>query len=178
MNKTTWLILGLLGITTEAWAIHANQIHSSKTYLTFHPTYAMGNIISSGWHVGFFDLNHRGQLYTTGFCAQTWGAHKSDQIFLPYLLNEVQVGTDADVDPLWIGLPENFTGTMTIRPKHKDCGIFIQGMYHIGELFKDTFLDTFLGQSWVYAALPVVSSQNNIHIAQSNITNEPDAAVH
>ncbi|HRN78596.1 MAG TPA: hypothetical protein PLU71_05110 [Candidatus Dependentiae bacterium] len=136
------------------------------------------------WHNFVYNKtgNHGSSFQMIGFAQKSREKNAIKQYFLPQNgKTNVLVAGDAisetfftrDVRAEWLGLPDTFSGVLTINPEQKQAGFIFQ--YH--QNFKSMFAESSLWENtWFSISVPLVSVRNNFGPEQSMVmtgTNEP-----
>lgn len=142
----------------------------SQTFLFTRPAYQNISLNQALWHGSFFDTT-KNNAFQLSFVYQK--SYRSDHIrnyFLqsddPYIkINRTAL--DRNALPEWFGLPDDFSGLMTVSPEQKQYAGIFEFRKNLGPLFNSEFF-----KDWWLSAMTTVSQvENNLHLQQSNVQN-------
>ncbi len=122
--------------------------------------------------LGYFDLI---AAYQESLCPFN-NINQRGVYFLPNCKNALLVSGDANTNDLltrdiraeWLGLPDNFRGTLTINPQQTQFGLMINYNQSLSILDKTI---PFLADSWVNIFLPMVFVENSLNLVQHDVIN-------
>jgi hypothetical protein len=150
--------------------LYAKVETSSQSFLFTRPVFNNIETRASFGHNALFDYEKSNGFRLTPLYQTSFKSSKLKRYFLLADHDSVSFSNTAanrDVRPEWFGLPNNFGGTMTVKPEQTQFGFdfsvrhSIDGMFDIS-LFKN---------SWLFATLPIVVIKNHLNFSQSSITN-------
>lgn len=147
------------------------RVYSHQTFMFTRPAYQQASIQEGLWHSIIYEKKGawHGAFRMTGvFQTSNEFTDKVRQYFLLPCREELLIaGDDAhpffysrDVRAEWLGLPSNFSGSMTISPHQKQLGFVLE--YH-QDLCTLTDIN-FLKEYWIRAAVPFMSVENDLRV--------------
>jgi hypothetical protein len=174
MNKYFAFLLAILCAPLSA-EHHRNTY--SRSFMFTKPAYY--NIVAEQalWHD--IAYNKRGTLHggiqVMPFFQRSIDLNRSARYFLIGGKTELLVSGDAvlqnipirDVRAEWLNLPANFQGTLSINPRQQQFGFTIE----YNQDLKKWFDVQFARDMYISIIAPVVCTQNNINLTQTNIAN-------
>ncbi len=143
---------------------------SSQTFLFTRPLFQNIATRTTLWHDAGFDETKNTGFRVTGSFQSTTTSPLLKQYFLMQNHDSIVISnTDAnrDIRPEWLGLPNNFGGTLNITPEQSQGCFEIQARHSLKSFFKTGFLSSM----YVAASMPILLVKNNLNFSQSRITN-------
>lgn len=145
--------------------------YSHQTFMFTRPAYQQASIQEGLWHSIIYEKKGtwKGAFRLTGIVQiSNEFTHKVRQYFLLPCREELLIAGDdvpeffydRDVRAEWLGLPSNFSGSMTANPHQKQFGF-------VFEFHQDlcSFTDiNFLKEYWIRAAIPLMSVENELKV--------------
>lgn len=150
------------------------QNYTSQTFMMPRPAYHNTPTILGRWGTILAKLNGKNTTTIHATPMHQWSRNwdRSAPYFLLNCKETVRVAGDTtefspnerDIRAEWLGLDENFSGTMTFRPKQEVWGAFISwgqgfGKWTNWKVIKDW---------WLEIALPILSVKNNLQASASD----------
>lgn len=154
------------------------EIKEKKTDRTFYnlqPFFTLGSRLS-GWKSLLFSLEPRTGFRVTGGVTRSYKSEHMAEYFLfnhnrslivrgSALGNAQDVTTNVRAD--WLGLPNNFEGTLNLHPSYRSWGVMITGKQSLQDLCDCKFLK----RSSLFIEIPIVQNETNLTFTQSNVSN-------
>lgn len=116
----------------------------------------------------------RGGLQVIPFFQRSLPLAKNSRYFLMEGKNQLLVAGDntdfrlsRDIRAEWLGLPDNFSGTLCVKPEQKQNGCMLE--YH--QDLKEWVDIMILRDMYITIIMPVSETKNSINLMQTNITN-------
>jgi hypothetical protein len=116
----------------------------------------------------------KGGIQAVPFFQQSMSLCKSARYFLMKGKTELLVAgdntpfiLDRDIRAEWVNLPSNFSGILSLNPKQKQTGIFLE--YH--QDLKDWLDVMVLRDMYITFQIPVSKTENDINLTQTNVMN-------
>ena len=167
----------LIILSLCSFSLSANTPKYSHTFLFTRPAQQNLPLRQSVWHDILFNKKQKFSIDVAVFGQQSGYSDQISQYFLPPNRNTLLVNSttlDRDVLPFWLGLPEAFSGNLTIAPKQSQVGGLIEGRLNLGDIFKmgDVMGINFLENWSVFLSLAIINAKNNLNLTQSNVLNE------
>lgn len=171
-----YLVVVLLGSSFLS-ASQRKTEKSSISHLFVRPVYDNLTTRNNYWHDSFFDTEKNNAYQILFQYNQSFNSKKMRRHFLMADQNELKVRGSAhgsfssvsdptDVRAEWIGLPDDFEGTLKIRPTLWQASFMFTARHSFEKLFDSSFFDGWFG----FASVPVVLSHTNMHFEQESVT--------
>lgn len=155
--------------------------HGSHTFMFTRPITQHLGIWQQMWHNIMFEKKGPCKTafqFTTVFQESTDDTPAAQYFLLP-CKNKLLVSGDANTSDLrtrdiraeWIGLPSNFRGFLSVEPKQRQFGLFVEINQGLGSLCGNSQAASFLEDSWISVTFPIVAVENNLSIRQTDVIN-------
>ena len=170
MKKIALLLLVTIVPLSAEDDLLPKPLLASRTSMFIHPIFQNIAMDKSLWHTALFHKEHKTAFQVTGFYQEAFRTEHIDQFFLPANRTQLYVNSttlNRDVNPLWIGLPENFEGYLNIAPSYHSCGFRVEARHMIGDLFNLPFLKNV----WFAMSMPFTVNKQNLNLTQSAVQN-------
>lgn len=173
-------ILGLL-----ATGFIQAEIQTEKTSQSFLFTRPIFNNIpahTSFWHDSWFDIDKKSAFQISSSFQRSFNSEKLKRYFLMAERDKLIVrgsahgsfaNTDTDVRAEWLGLPDDFQGTLAIAPEQWQLCWNLSARRSLPKLFNSDFFD----RMWAFIDIPVVIMRNDMNFKQEAVTGAAAATV-
>ena len=165
-----------------SFALYGETPKYSHTFLFTRPAQQNLPLRQSVWHDILFNKKQKFSIDVAVFGQNSGYSKDIAQYFLPPNRSTLLVNStalDRDVLPYWLGLPEAFSGKLTLAPKQSQAGGLIEGRLNLGDILKvgDVMGVNFLENWSVFASIAIINAKNNLHLTQSDIINAASPAL-
>lgn len=118
------------------FAVEATTPKYSRSFLFTRPGQQNLALKQALWHNLLYDKSKKLAIEAVGFFQKTMSSHKVSQYFLPPNSESLLVSTaiNRDVLPKWLGLPDDFSGVLSLAPEQTQGGFMLEGRYGLGDL--------------------------------------------
>lgn len=169
----------MLYANDDQYYVDCPQEVYGRSFMFTRPLFNRVSTEQAAWHNFIQKKNHtvRATTQVIGAYQHTRENAAVERYFLINGKNELLVaggdnvtvnGMCRDIWTGWLGLPENFVGTMRINPQQTQYGVLMEYNQDIG-----TFLDVpFFRDSWFSVQFPLTVVNNNIRMHQTLLTPE------
>ena len=156
--------------------MHAKREVFSHSFMYTKPGFYDVVMEQALWHS--IAYNKKGRIKSgiqiTPFFQHSMPLAKNARYFLMKDKNELLVAGDntefkltRDIRAEWVGLPSNFSGMLTMKPKQQQQGFTLE--YH--QDLKQWLDVMILRDMYITAIIPFAVVKNNIHLRQCNVVN-------
>lgn len=172
MKKIYIVVIGTLCAT--AWA-EITEKKTARSLYTMQPLFSLGSRIA-GWKSALFSKTPTTGIRVTGGVTHSYKSSEMAQYFLFNHQESLVVRGSAHADYAanttniqaeWLKLPNNFEGTLAVKPSYRSWGIMITGKQSLQELCDWSFLQ----RCSLFIELPIVHNETNLSFTQSNVSN-------
>lgn len=168
MKKLFFIILFNLPFMAQA---EVKTACSSKTFLFQKPSHNSLPVDITWWKDSLFTTEHPYALKVTLSQQKSFKEKDFKHYFLPAYHDSVVVSnTDANasVRPQWLGLANDFTGTLSLEPTYEALVWSTTLKRSLKGLFNLEFFDRW----WAFVTIPFVITETDMHFRQSNVTGQ------
>lgn len=180
MSMKKKLLIGLLTIASLNGEIQTQK--TSQSFLFTRPIFNNLPAHTSFWHDSWFDIEKNNSYQLQMNYQRSINSAQLKRYFLLSERDKVIVRGSShgdyselttDVRAEWLGLPNDFEGTVTLKPEQVQGCISISFRKSFGKLFDCDLFD----RMWGFVDLPVVHIKNNLNFAQESVSNAAAASV-
>lgn len=148
---------------------------SSQSFLFTQPAFSNLAQHLSFWHDSWFDIEKKSAFQVSWSYQHSFNSNKLKQYFLMADRESLKVHGSAhanygvlttDVRAEWLGLPNDFQGTLVIAPEQWQMCWNISMRRSLPKLFDSSFFD----RMWAFVDLPVTMVHNNLNFKQEAVT--------
>lgn len=169
--KKIYIIIATLCST--AWA-EITEKKTARSFYNMQPLFSLGSRIA-GWKSALFSKTPTTGLRITGTATHSYKSSEMAQFFLFNHQESLIVRGSAHGDyesnttnirAEWLDLPNNFEGTLSVKPSYKSWGVMITGKQSLQNLCDWSFLQ----RCSLFFELPIVHNETNLSFTQSNVS--------
>lgn len=148
---------------------------SSKSFYCMEPFFSLGSKIA-GWRSFLYSQEYPTALRITGGMTRSY---KSDTMSRYFLMNNKEslkirgsahadyAANTTDIRAEWLGLPNNFEGTLSIKPNYESWGIMVSAKTSLQHLADWKFLK----YCSFFIDLPIVHTRTKLNFEQTDVSN-------
>lgn len=144
---------------------------TSRTFMYVRPIFQNIALERPLWGRELFYLKHKFACQATGFYQKAFDTSEILKFFMPEFEEPtLEVSANpytGNVNPHWLQLPSNFSGTLTFNPTYSSGGLRIDGRFALGSIADIPFFR----HIWFGFSLPFTMNKQNINLEQSNVEN-------
>ena len=155
---------------------------TSQSFLFTRPIFNNIPAFTSLWHDSWFDKEKKNALHASVQYQRSFNSDKLKDYFLMEDRNTLKIrGTahanytnlDTDIRAQWLGLPNDFEGTLTIKPEQSQFCVNISGRRSLPKLLNSSLFENM----WLFFDAPIVIARNTLNFKQEAVSGAAAATV-